>query len=105
MIKSSTSARRRESYRRTIADALVAAGFKGTRANLAAFVDVTLNEIAAIVVTEGRIELRGFGTFEIRTRGDGAVKMPNGRVVPLAGRKRVAFRPGMYLRGKYLSPE
>ncbi|MEC7030248.1 MAG: HU family DNA-binding protein [Pseudomonadota bacterium] len=55
--------------------------------------------MAQTLVEGGRIELRGFGTFEVRVRGPKQARNPRTRKQVAVGRRgRVHFKPGRAMR-------
>ena len=57
-----------------------------------------LNGIIDTLVSEGRIELRNFGVFEVRRRKARTARNPHtGKTVRVPERARVVFRPGLEL--------
>jgi integration host factor subunit beta len=60
-----------------------------------ALVNTILNRIADGLVAGDRVELRGLGTFSLKTRGAREGRNPKtGVAVPIAEKKTVAFKPG-----------
>jgi integration host factor subunit beta len=58
-------------------------------------VQVVLDEIVETVVTEGRIELRNFGIFEVKKRRPRQARNPrSGEKVSVPARVVVRFKPG-----------
>lgn len=61
-------------------------------------VQLALDGIAEAIVTEGGIELRNFGVFEVRTRASRVGTNPrSGAKVEVPPRNTVVFRPGKEL--------
>ena len=55
----------------------------------------TFDEIVATLAQHGRIELRNFGIFEVRTRGAHKARNPRtGEQVYVPAKNVVAFKPG-----------
>jgi nucleoid DNA-binding protein len=64
-------------------------------ADVKRIVQMVLDGIADAVLTEGRIELRNFGVFEVRTRTARRARNPRTREeVFVPERKVVVFKPG-----------
>jgi integration host factor subunit beta len=62
-------------------------------------VEGTLDEITTAVKRDGRIELRGFATFEVIQRKPRMARNPRtGERVSVPARKVVRFRPGKGMR-------
>jgi len=63
-------------------------------------VDLFITELKAALVSNKVIELRGFGTFEIKTRkGRQKARNPKtGEIVSASSHGTVAFRPGRDLK-------
>lgn len=58
-------------------------------------VQKTLNAIIQTLVTEGRIELRNFGVFEVKTRAPRKARNPRtGDRVSVPAKNVVTFKPG-----------
>lgn len=54
----------------------------------------TLESVEAALLEDGRVQVTGFGTFEVLTRGPRPARNPRtGEVVPLPARRVVRFRP------------
>ena len=61
--------------------------------------DVVLAEIARALESEQGLTLTGFGTFEVRERGDGVRRNPRtGERVEVSARRTVVFRASTGLR-------
>jgi integration host factor subunit beta len=59
-----------------------------------AIVNTILGQISDALVAGGRVELRGLGTFSLRTRGARQGRNPKtGAAVPIEEKKTVAFKP------------
>jgi len=64
-------------------------------------VDVFLDEIAEALAAGGRVELRGFGAFSVRTRDARVGRNPRtGDAVKVDAKKVPFFKPGKELRLK-----
>ena len=58
-------------------------------------VQETLDGIIEVLVTEGRIELRNFGVFEVRERKPRKARNPRtGKEVDVAAKRVATFKPG-----------
>lgn len=76
---------------------LASTGLTQAQARIA--VETILDMIKDSLIRGERIELRGFGVFEIRPRKTGIGRNPRtGEVVPLRPGKAVRFKPGKSLR-------
>ncbi len=61
-------------------------------------VDVVLDEIVDALAEGGRVELRGFGTFSVKLRGERAGRNPrNGSQVDVKPKRIISFRMGKQL--------
>jgi nucleoid DNA-binding protein len=61
----------------------------------------TLDCIAEAVLSEGRIELRNFGVFEVRRRKARRARNPKtGEPVQVAAYRTVVFKPGLLIEQK-----
>lgn len=61
-------------------------------------VDVILDKIVDTLAEGGRVELRGFGTFSVKLRGERAGRNPrNGSQVEVRRKRIVSFRMGKQL--------
>ena len=71
-----------------------------TRKEVAAVVDLVINEIKAALMDRGVIELRGFGTFEIKMRKARlrARNPKTGEIISVRSHGNVTFRPGRELK-------
>lgn len=68
-------------------------------------VQMTLDGIIEVLKTEGRLELRNFGVFEVRTRKPRKARNPRtGEVVMVPTRKVVTFKPGKIMEEKICGP-
>ena len=64
-----------------------------------------LDEIVEILQTEGRLELRDFGVFQVKQRAQRKARNPKtGEEVTVPPRKVVAFKPGKLMQDKMRSP-
>ncbi|MGB0935356.1 MAG: HU family DNA-binding protein [Alphaproteobacteria bacterium] len=64
-----------------------------------ASVDTIFNEIAQTLAKRGRVELRGFGVFTVRDRGERTGRNPRtGEVVSVDAKSVPFFKAGKYLR-------
>jgi integration host factor subunit beta len=64
-------------------------------------VDVVLEEIAAALAEDGRVELRGFGAFSVRKRDARTGRNPRtGATVKVDAKRVPFFKPGKELRLK-----
>ena len=63
-------------------------------------VQMTFDLIVKTLVTDGRIELRNFGVFEVKVRKARIGRNPNApaRDVPIPSRAIVKFKPGKEMR-------
>lgn len=69
------------------------------RVKAALAVDTILDAMKEALISGKRIELRGFGVFEVRDRKRGVGRNPKtGVEVPIAPGKTVRFKPGKDLR-------
>lgn len=67
-------------------------------------VQMTLDGMLDIVVTEGRLELRNFGVFEVRDRKARKARNPKtGEEVMLPERKVAHFKPGLAMMERVLA--
>ena len=66
---------------------------------------LTLDGIIDALAREGRIELRNFGVFEVRTRKPRKARNPRtGEVVMLNSRKVVVLKPGKVMEERVAAP-
>jgi nucleoid DNA-binding protein len=66
-------------------------------------VQLVFDGISDTIASEGRLELRGFGVFEIRTRKSRKARNPKtGESVMVPERKVVSFKPGKEMVEKAL---
>ena len=64
-------------------------------------VQMMMNNITEVLVTEGRLELRNFGVLEVKTRKPRKARNPKtGELVMVPSRKAVTFRAGKYMEGR-----
>ncbi|RYY18012.1 MAG: integration host factor subunit beta [Alphaproteobacteria bacterium] len=64
-----------------------------------AVVDAILDRIGAALVDGDRVELRGFGAFEVRYREARSARNPRtGQAVEVEARTAIHFRPGKAMR-------
>jgi len=72
------------------------------RKTIHSVVDQFFDEVKAALMADRVVELRGFGTFEIRTRkGREKARNPKtGEVVPVQNHGVTVFRPGKDLKKK-----
>ena len=71
-----------------------------------AIVQKTFDAIVATLVEEGRIELRNFGVFQVRTRAARKARNPRtGRQVEVPEKFVVTFKPGKIMEEKVNSIE
>jgi len=66
-----------------------------------AIVNTILGQISDALVAGGRVELRGLGTFSLRTRGARQGRNPKtGAAVPIEEKKTVSFKPGKGMQAR-----
>ncbi len=71
------------------------------RAQAARAVDATLAAVADALVGGQKVQLLGFGTFEVKTRPARQGRNPRtGEMLEIAESKNVGFKAGSALRGK-----
>jgi len=71
-----------------------------------AVVNTILKRISEALVAGERVELRGLGTFSLRTLGPRKGRNPRtGAPVPMAAKKKVAFKPGKGMHARLNPPE
>ena len=64
-----------------------------------AIVQRTFDSVTEALAEEGKIELRNFGVFKVRTRRARKARNPRtGEPVQVAERKTVAFKPGLEMQ-------
>ena len=62
-------------------------------------VQMILDELTNIVVTEGRLELRYFGVFEVQKRKPRKARNPRtGATVMIPARNVITFKPGLTMQ-------
>lgn len=67
-------------------------------------IQMVLDEIIETVASEGRLELRNFGVFDVRTRKPRRARNPRtGEEVMVPERKSVTFKPGNEMQRRLLS--
>jgi DNA-binding protein HU-beta len=77
----------------------VAEASEVSRVKAAEAVDTVLDALKGALSDGKRIELRGFGVFQVRNRKRGIGRNPKtGREVPIAPGKTVRFKPGKELK-------
>ena len=70
-----------------------------SKKDTAAVIGATLDKIAEAMVAGDKVQLIGFGTFEIRERGERTGKNPRtGETVTIAACKAPAFKAGKALK-------
>ncbi len=75
-----------------------------TAAEIETLVDVVFDSIADQLEKGGRVELRGFGTFSTRERGERIGRNPRtGEPVAVAPKRLPYFKPGKELREKLMT--
>ena len=63
-----------------------------------------LDGIIDVLVTEGRLELRGFGIFWVKTRRPRKARNPKtGASVMVGERKHISFKPGKIMEERVVS--
>ena len=61
-------------------------------------IQMTLDDIIEVLATEGRLELRNFGVFEVKTRRPRPARNPRtGERVMVPSRKAVTFKSGRFM--------
>ena len=64
-------------------------------------VQMTLDGIVDVLATEGRLELRNFGVFEVRVKKARTTHNPKtGEPVPVPEGRRVYFKPGKKMEAR-----
>ena len=67
--------------------------------NMEKIISIVFNRISSALQSGDRIELRGFGSFAVRTRAAGEARNPKtGKKVAVGERKVVFFKPGKQLK-------
>lgn len=70
---------------------------------IAYVVDVFFDEIARRLADNGRVEIRGFGSFSTRERDSRSGRNPRtGEGVSVAARRALHFKPGLAVRARLL---
>ena len=65
----------------------------------------TLDAVVDALAAEGRLELRGFGVFQVRERAARKARNPKtGAEVVVPARRVVTFKPGRLLRKRICGP-
>ena len=79
-------------------------GLNKAKADLA--VDSLLKAMKEALLRGERIELRGFGVFEVKNRKTGPGRNPRtGEVVAIQPGKTIRFKPGLELKASNYKPE
>jgi integration host factor subunit beta len=70
------------------------------RADIKMALDTTFNSIKEALIGNRTVELRGFGTFEVRFRkGRSRARNPRtGEIIPVSPHGRAVFRPGKEIK-------
>ena len=64
-------------------------------------VQLTLDGITEVLVTEGRLELRNFGVYEVKVRKPRKARNPRtGEEVMVPSRKAVTFKAGKFMEDR-----
>ena len=64
-------------------------------------VQMTFDNIVEVLVTEGRLELRNFGIYEVKTRKPRKARNPRtGESVMVPSRKAVTFTAGKFMKDR-----
>ena len=64
-------------------------------------VQMTMDGITEVLVTEGRLELRNFGVYEVKTRKSRKARNPKtGEHVMVPARKAVTFAAGKFMKDR-----
>ena len=64
-------------------------------------VQMTLDGLVDVLATEGRVELRNFGVFKVKTRKARKARNPRtGEEVMVPSKRVVAFKPGKLMEEK-----
>ena len=72
-----------------------------SQAQVKDIVQITFDSLIDTLLSERRIELRGFGVFEIRRRAARVGPKPRtGKAVPVQARWAVAFKPGKQMEAQ-----
>lgn len=73
----------------------LAKNFKLTQVTTKKIVQGTFDAIINVIASEGRIELRNFGVFEVKERAARTARNPKtGQEVKVPAKCRVVFKPG-----------
>ncbi len=74
--------------------------------DIAQAVDIILEEIAAALADERRVEIRGFGSFSVRTRKPRTTKNPKtGKMMNIPARKTLHFTMSKSLKEVLIEDE
>ena len=85
---------------------VIAAGSGIRQVQALAIVQGVFDSIVETLVSEGRIELRNFGVFEVRRRKPRKARNPHtGESVSVPARPVVTFRPGQVMAERVGAPE
>lgn len=72
-----------------------------SQAQVKTIVQMTFESLIDTLISDRRIELRGFGVFEIRRRAARVGRNPRtGKAVPVRARCAVAFKPGKQMEAR-----
>jgi nucleoid DNA-binding protein len=78
---------------------IVAAKTGLSRTDASVVIDVIINRLKRGLCEEGRVELRGLGSFEVRQRAPRKGRIiSTGETVSIPARKTVVFTPGKVLK-------
>ncbi len=67
-------------------------------ADVKRIIQMTLDGIIETLVTEGRLEFRGFGVYEVKTRKPRVGRNPRtGEIVSIPSHKSVTFKAGRFM--------
>ena len=71
-----------------------------SRREIAAVLDIFIHEVKSVLLQRGVVELRGFGTFEVKVRKarSGARNPRTGEAISGRSKAAVSFRPGRDLK-------
>ncbi|MDR1520618.1 MAG: HU family DNA-binding protein [Planctomycetota bacterium] len=76
----------------------IAKEMKMHQTNIKRIVQMTLDEIINTLMREGRLELRNFGVFEVKTRKRRKARNPRtGQEVMVEERQTISFKGGKYM--------
>ncbi len=82
----------------------IAAELKINQSQAKQIVQMVLDGIIDTVASEGRLELRNFGVFDVRTRKPRKARNPRtGEEVMVPERKSVTFKPGKIMEKRIIS--